>query len=240
MSKANIKSTSQVALKNPVWCYMSFSKFVWTIQNKCLWLSRANLLGDPWEISLSGEQLQLVINRHPISPVGEPPRESANERTERIINSWRNKTFINCWNMSAHESNALWQIYCKNTDGVVLQTTFEKLNSIKGQYSLHPVTYPIPGSNRKTPTHTDLVTKKRPMFKYEEEVRIVHFDKNDEIEATNGVQLKFDFEQNIESVRVHPQADSVFFETVHSIVEKYTLNFKGKVTWSDMKLNPPF
>jgi len=73
MSKANIKSTSQVELTNPVWRYMSFSKFVWTIQNKCLWLSRADLLGDPWEISLSGEQLQLVINRHPISPVGEPP-----------------------------------------------------------------------------------------------------------------------------------------------------------------------
>lgn len=240
MSKANIKRESQVELTNHVWRYMSFSKFVWTVQNKCLWLSRADLLGDPWEISLSGEQLQLVINRHPISPVGEPIRESANERTERIINYWRNKTFVNCWNMSTHESNALWQIYCKNTDGVVLQTTFEKLNSIKGQYSLHPVTYPIPGSNRKTPTHTDLVTKKRPMFKYEEEVRIVYFDENDEIEATNGVQLKFDFEQNIESVRVHPQADSVFFETVQFIVETYTPNFKGEVTWSDMKLNPPF
>ena len=240
MSKANIKRESQVELTSPVWRYMSFSKFVWTVQNKCLWLSRADLLGDPWEISLSGEQLQLVINRHPISPVGEPPRESANERTERIINYWRNKTFVNCWNMSAHESNALWQIYCKNTDGVVLQTTFEKLNSIRGQYSLHPVTYPIPGSNIKTPTHTDLVTKKRPMFKYEEEVRIVYFDENDEIEATNSVQLKFDFEQDIESVRVHPQADSVFFETVHSIVETYTPNFKGKVAWSDMKLNPPF
>ena len=44
----------------------------------------------------------------------------------------------------------------------------------------------------------------------------------------------------IESVRIHPQADSVFFDTVQSIVEKYTPNFQGKVTWSDMKLDPPF
>lgn len=120
MKKTNINSAAQATLIKPVWRYMSFSKFVWTIQNKCLWLSRADLLDDPWEISLSGEQLQLVINRHPILPVGEPPRESATERAERIINYWRNKTFINCWNMSTHESNALWQIYCKNTDGVVL------------------------------------------------------------------------------------------------------------------------
>ncbi len=225
---------------NKVWRYMSFSKFVWTIQKKCLWLSRANLLGDPWEISLSGEQLQLVIDRRSISPIGEPPRETMTEKAERIINLWRNKSFINCWNMSAHESNALWQIYCKNADGVVLQTTIEKLELIKGQYSLHPVTYPIPGSNKKTPTHNDLITKKRPMFKYEEEIRIVHFDENDEIDKTSGLKLEFDFEKLIDSVRIHPQADSVFFETVQSIVEKYAPDFQGKVRWSDMKLDPPF
>ena len=228
-------------MNNMVWRYMSFSKFVWTLQNRCLWLSRADLLGDPWEISLSGEQLRLVIDRHPFSTIGEPPRESATERAERIVNSWRKKTFINCWNMSEHESNALWQIYCKNTDGVVIQTSLEKLESIKGKYLLHQVTYPIPGSNKKTPTHTDLVTKKRPMYEYENEVRFVYFNEdNDETQTPNGVPLEFDFEQNIESIRVHPQAEPVFFETVRSLVEKYAPNFKGKVTWSDMKLEPPF
>ena len=236
-----MKNASRLSANNKVWRYMSFSRFVWTIQNQCLWLSRANLLGDPWEISLSGEQLQLVIDRHPISPIDEPPQpETATERAERIINLWRNKSFINCWNMSVHESNALWQIYCKNTDGVVLQTTIEKLELIKGQYSLYPVTYPTPGSNKKTPTHTDLITKKRPMFKYEEEIRIVHFDKNNEIDKTIGLKLEFNFEELIDSVRIHPQADSVFFEIVQSIVKKYAPDFQGKVTWSDMKLDPPF
>ena len=78
------------------------------------------------------------------------------------------------------------------------------------------------------------------MFKYEDEVRIVYFNEGDEMKSASGMRLKFDFEQHIESVRVHPQADPVFFETVHSIVEKYAPNFKGKVTWSDMKLEPPF
>lgn len=219
---------------------MSFSKFVWTIQNKCLWLSRADLLGDPWEISLSGEQLQLVMNRHPISLVGDPPREKAIERANRIVNSWRNTTYINCWNMSEHESNALWQIYCRNTDGVVLQTSFEKLNSIKGPHLLLPVTYPIPGSNKQTPTHTDLVSKKLPMYAYENEVRIVYLDKDDEMQTARGVQLKFDLEQYIETIRVHPQAEPSFFETVRSVVETYAPNFKGQVIWSDMKLGPPF
>jgi len=65
----------------PVWRYTSFAKFVWTIQNKCLWLSRADLLGDPWEISLSGEQLQLVIDRHTITPIGEATKRNSRRKS---------------------------------------------------------------------------------------------------------------------------------------------------------------
>lgn len=223
----------------PVWRYMSFAKFVWAIQNKCLWLSRADLLGDPWEISLSGKQLQHVIAHHPISPVGEALRETAIERAQRIIGLWRSNTFVSCWNKSPHESNALWKIYCKDTDGIALQTTHEKLHQIKGRHSLHSVTYQIPGSNRTTPTHTDLVTKKRPMFAYEEEVRIVFHDENNETGASKGVRLDFDFEHLIESVRVHPEANELFFDTVQKIVYTYAKDFAGSVIRSDMALRPP-
>lgn len=222
-----------------VWRYMSFAKFVWAIQNRCLWLCRADLLGDPWEISLSGAQLQHVIDRHPISPIGEAPRETAIERAQRIIGLWRRKTFVNCWNRSPHESNALWKIYCENVDGVALQTTYEKLKQIGGRYPLHPVTYPAPGSNTRTPTHADLVTQKRPMFAYEDEVRIVFHDENDEVGATRGVRLDFDFERLIESVRVHPEANDSFFDTVQTTVDTYAPNFAGTVVWSDMALRPP-
>jgi len=37
-----------------VWHYMSFSRFVWLLQKKQRWLSRADRLGDLWEISLAG------------------------------------------------------------------------------------------------------------------------------------------------------------------------------------------
>ena len=150
-----------------------------------------------------------------------------------------NSTFVSCWNMSPHESNALWKIYCRNADGVALQTTHEKLQLIKGQHSLHSVTYPIPGQNRRTPTHVDLVTKKRPMFSYEDEVRIVFYDNQNKTGATKGVRLDFDFEHLIESVRVHPEADESFFRVVQNIVETYANDFTGDVVWSDMKMGPP-
>src|SRR5450631_828359 len=97
-----------------VWRYMSFSRFVWLLQRKQLWLARADLLGDPWEIALAGDQLDHVIKRHPISPLpftGEK-EETAMERAARIIPAWRRKTFVNCWSAADHESHALWRIYC--------------------------------------------------------------------------------------------------------------------------------
>ena len=217
---------------------MDFSKFVWLIQNEALWLARSDLLGDPWEVSLSGEQLQHVISRHPITPLNQPLGETAMERAERIVNNWRKSTFVNCWIMSAHESNALWKIYCKTSEGVLIQTNYENLNIIKNEYSISPVEYTIPGSNKKTPTLIDLVTKKRPMFSYEEEVRIFHHDEKSE--NTNGIKLKFDISKYIESIRVHPQAGNAFYETVQAIIEKYLPNFEGDVMWSDMRLPPPF
>src|SRR6516165_10614342 len=83
-----------------VWRYMSFSRFVWLLQKKKLWLSRADRLGDPWEISLAGSQLEDVISRHPITPIGEKRRETAMERSERIIRLWRQNAFISCWSAS--------------------------------------------------------------------------------------------------------------------------------------------
>ncbi len=40
-----------------VWRYMSFAKLVWTLQNEELWLSRADLLGDKWEVTLHGSMI---------------------------------------------------------------------------------------------------------------------------------------------------------------------------------------
>jgi hypothetical protein len=81
-----------------VWRYMGFFKFLWMLQNKSLWMNRSDLLGDTWEISLSGEQLQLVYDRHPPRALGtgDQNTETAQERTERIVNNWRRNTFISC------------------------------------------------------------------------------------------------------------------------------------------------
>lgn len=117
-----------------VWHYLKFSRFVWLLQQKQLWLSRADLLSDPWEVSLAGDQLQHLITHAPITPLGlsNVNRETAIERAKRIIPLWRQQLFVNCWSNSDHESHALWRVYCGSPEGVTIQTTLGKLQASVG------------------------------------------------------------------------------------------------------------
>jgi hypothetical protein len=243
-------SLKAIGAAETVWRYMTFSRFLWLLQKKQLWLSRADLLGDPWEIPLTGDQLEHVLSHHPPTDIfSREPREPAKERAARIIKLWRRGTYVNCWSSGEDESHALWRIYCRSSEpeGVALQTTLPKLRESAAGLPLLRVTYEGLGRNRRTPTVEDLVTKKRPMFAYEREVRIVRaFDAKDEVdevmpeEGDVGFRLQWDPEHHIESIRVHPEPDHSFFETVSAVVEHYAPALKDRVEWSAMKAGPPF
>ena len=153
---------------------------------------------------------------------------------------WRQQTFINCWSASDHESHALWRIYCSSFEGVAIQTTLAKLKATVGGLQVYPVVYEIPGDRRQTPTHIDLSTKKRPMFAYENEVRIIRYIEERPDPTIVGYGLDWDLDNCVESIRVHPEADRSFMDTVKATVECYAPTLKDMVEWSAMNARPPF
>jgi hypothetical protein len=169
--------------------------------------------------------------------------ESAIDRSKRIEALWRKTTFVSCWSASDHESHALWRIYCGLTEGVAIQTTFGRLRESARKCAddlrICPVTYGTLGSIRRTPTEIDLITKKRPMFEYEHEVRIVRLTEADVDDSFLGYRLDWDPETNVELIRVHPEADSSFMHTVSTAVERYAPALKGHIEWSAMKERRP-
>jgi len=224
-----------------VWRYMSCARFVWLLQQRKLWLSRADYLGDPWEIALAGDQLARVILGAPISHLGEPPREPVETRSERIVKSWRRMTFINCWSAQEHESHALWRIYCPTSEGVAIQTTLARLQGSVSDLPVYQVTYQIPGITPHTPNLEDLATKKRPMFAYEHEVRILHLiDPNHAEPVPVGFGLPWNPEKHVESIHVHPDSDDSFFASVSATVQTYSPLLWEKVKPSAMSEQPPF
>jgi hypothetical protein len=231
--------TSSAKSAERVWRYLKFSRFVWLLQKRRLWLSRADLLGDPWEVSLAGDQLQHVIAGAPFVglPLPNVMPETAMERARRIIPLWRRQLFVNCWSNSDHESHALWRVYCGSPEGVAIQTTLPKLQSSVGNIPVLKVSYETPGSRKQTPTRFDLVTKKRPMFAYEQEVRVVLSTENEEADSKlelPGMAVDWNPERNVESIRIHPEADGAFMDTVKAVVKDYAPALEDAVAWSDM------
>jgi hypothetical protein len=81
------------------------------------------------------------------------------------------------------------------------------------------------------------------MFAYEREVRIVRSEIGDEVmpdEKIFGLPLAWEAERHLKSIRVHPEADFSFFETVAAVIEQYAPTLRDCVEWSAMKDGPPF
>jgi hypothetical protein len=87
----------------------------------------------------------------------------------------------------------------------------------------------------------DLITKKRPMFEYEHEFRIVHiWEEANPDDTVAGYALEWHPEQWVQSIRVHPEEDEAFAETVAKVVEQYAPLLKDRIQWSSITEPPPF
>jgi len=230
-------------LTRTLWRYMSFAKFLWLIQKKKLWLARADTLNDPWELALAGDQLEHVILRRPIRPFDtEVTEEPIMDRAIRISKLWRETTFINCWSSAEHESYALWKLFCGSSDGVAICVPLRRLKQALGKIDLYVVTYDNPGTELRTPSALALATKKRLMFEYEREVRAIIVEEVSDPKLTKGelgCTYEIDPESLIESIAIHPEADSTLMETVFRAVSDYAPRLKDKIVWSAMRAPPP-
>jgi hypothetical protein len=57
-----------------LWRYMSFSRFMWLLQRRSLWIGRSDTLNDPWELAINPTYLAETLARGPITPIGEERR----------------------------------------------------------------------------------------------------------------------------------------------------------------------
>lgn len=117
-----------------VWRYMDFTKLVSFLESGCLYFSRADKLGDPFEGSLPRRNVEArrVLQSGKISLLDRP--EGAREQYLKHIEStgeinqyWLKFYGINCWHMNEHESAAMWNLYLKSNEGVAIQSTYRKL-----------------------------------------------------------------------------------------------------------------
>lgn len=191
-----------------LWRYMTLPKLLTLLQTESLFFTRLDSLGDRFEGTLPERNVSL--------------RRTSGRSLEdqQII---RTNTLVNCWHLSRHESDALWQIYGRNDAPVAIRTTGKRLSQCFSR-SEHPVyigmvyytNYQFGGISPAYEKFSFLF--KRDSFQHEREVRAVI---RTSTPPAAGRYVKVDIATLIDQVYVPSTAPDWLMDTIAQLLAKY-------------------
>jgi len=223
-----------------IWRYMDFTKLVSLLDSRCLFFSRADQLGDPFE----GSWPKMNIDARQLT-LKEVPSESQAAFTNAMAKmgdfnkQWLKYNVVNCWHMNNHESAAMWKLYLKSNEGIAVQSTYKRLrDSITDseRVFLGVVKYidyeneGIDAGNLLTP-----FVHKRMSFEHEREVRALvikipvaeggTLDMTQET-ISRGLAIQVDVERLVEKIYIAPSAPGWFADLTRALIHKYGYEFE--------------
>ncbi|MCY4283979.1 MAG: DUF2971 domain-containing protein [Thiotrichales bacterium] len=218
-----------------LWRYMDFTKFVSLLESQALFFCRADLLGDPFEGSISA-----------VTPAAFPQNFSAGPEVavHRIdLRQITRMMYVNCWHGGEFKSEAMWRLYAREHDGIAIKTIFRRFrDALAGDESVHVSriqyrdyrTDSIPFGNGLLPC-----LHKRISFRHEQEVRVLtlHASEKDK-PSPDGFYHKVNLEMLVEEIVVAPFTRSWFANLVRSLAGRYGLG--DRVRMSELSDTPTF
>lgn len=239
-----------------LWRYMSLEKFESLLREQALFFCRADKFSDPYECSIPKKEFEYrlseekfideerVFNRTDRKFDLEIAKKNANNLalTHKKI---RKATTVNCWHINNDESDAMWQLYLKNNEGIAVRTnkkklykalegTKEKISISKIRYInydndiwFHRNEYPFDSYNFLTP-----IIHKRIEFAHEKELRLYNQDNNREKENfwetqpnEIGEMIKIDVNALVDCIIFHPTAEQGTKDKIVALTRGYAFDF---------------
>ena len=114
-------------LDTPVWRYMDLDKFQALLNEKALYLCRADHLQDRFEGTYSHHQ---IIEMEKWFKEIDEPHMIDSERLRRQKD--RLKTYISCWCISECDLDLMWKGYVRNPPGIAIKSSVRRLQRICG------------------------------------------------------------------------------------------------------------
>jgi len=247
-----------------IWRYMDLTKFLWMLQEKALFFTRADFLGDPYEghyteaIRIVEEQLANTILGGETNSLKEAAaREHSRQYRERIAEMKR-QLFVNCWHMNEAESSAMWKLYTSHHQSVCIQSNYRLLaDQLPNSCMLGCVRYIDYRSDLISPANAlNYINCKRRSFEHERELRAVIWDL-EKVNDANGIPkpifsgksifrsgeeigkvVPVAVEKLITSVLVSPESDDLLLDVVQKVCDHYGL--QARVTKSGVNAPPPY
>jgi len=252
-----------------IWRYMDLGKFVSLLDHKALHFARVGVLhaNDPYEGRFGDEQVTAFSKPWPKEAiedlVAEIGKAATNPAVVEAFTSEKNAqlartlgramlysgeqyaeqcTFVNCWHMNPHESDAMWRLYSLQGQGIAIQSTFDRL-----ERSLHMCPRLLyVGKVRYGQDMIDMgngfnvVMNKRASFTHEAELRVATLESQfwQKPNPPTGVYATTDLEILIESIVVSPAAPQWLVDVTKSLVGRYGMS-PSLVRQSPLYSRPP-
>ena len=219
-----------------LWRYMDFTKFMSLLEKSALFFCRPDLLGDPFEGSISPAT-------PPIDPLQVGRVIAEQDLDWRLIARF---VGVNCWHLGEFESEAMWKLYAEERNGIAIKTEFAHFKDAficeKERGILASVVQYRDYKNASIPYHNIFLPffHKRLSFQHEKEVRALcsRNPESDEPGAPNGYYCKVDLTKLVGEIVVAPFAEGWFIDLVRSLAERYGLG--DKVRPSTLSEAPTF
>jgi hypothetical protein len=222
-----------------IWRYMDLAKFLFFLNRKSITFAKPSTFEDPYEGAATkfGRIVRRIWFDTYIKNGGDEKegKENLEMALKRIVES----TYISCWHISDHESDAMWKLYGQVDGAVAIQTTFGKLRKQlpasgfiagKVQY-IDYETAPISWNEMISPFFF-----KRKSFEHEREVRFfMRIPSNTSRRVASFAFL--DINDVFENLYISPLAGKWVADTVRETCKKFECNIE--VVHSELYESPP-
>lgn len=204
-----------------IWRYLDFPKFVWMLETSSFYFARLDLLGDPFEGSVTPQDLRAEEDTwlEMAEYSGTPP--GLYEEFHRAVPfDPRHRLFVNCWHMSEMESVAMWRLYSGEQKGIAIRSRVDRLRAQLPESArirrVQYLDYRTDTVGRLSPAYC-----KRAAFEYEREIRAV-VPADDQM-SERGVAVSVDLNAVITEVRLSPGMPSWLADLTTRVASKYGL-----------------
>jgi hypothetical protein len=241
----------QAADELTAWRYMSKKKFESLLLEKSLFFCRADKFSDPFEGSIP--RFEYNYRNEYGKRLGENLSEEVHQIQKNNIQgievlhqNFRKSTVVNCWQLSECESDAMWQLYLKDNEGIAVKTTVMQLKEslkdtdfevgiskvryldFENDIWYHPDEYPVSWYNALTP-----ILHKRIEFSQESELRLYHnvCDPQDveeywkAVKDAKGIFIPVDVNKLISEVIFAPTSNDESRGKTEDLIKRYGFSF---------------
>lgn len=205
-----------------IWRYFDFPKLVHLLESSSLFFSRLDLLGDPFEGSVTNADLS-ALSQHWVAmseDSGSPAGYYEQFHRERDSDP-RHRLFVSCWHMNDVESVAMWRLYAGEMKGIAIKSTVGKIRTqLPADGRIRQVAYIDYGVDHTL--HLSPAYCKRKAFDYEREVRaVIPFDADS---PPAGIPVKINLNACIDEIRISPELPSWMASLIRQLLTRYEVN----------------